>query len=95
MCRFCLLASTELILIPNGSLLHLHYNTMNSLKSLDMKKVIVININVRNPPQIRSTCNRLNRQCGHVTLLVTIRKYLSSSKISSYMVHIVYARSPL
>ena len=30
---FCLLASMELILIPNCSLLYLHSNDMNSLKS--------------------------------------------------------------
>ena len=34
---FCLLASMELILGPNCSLLNLHSNDMNSLKSLSLK----------------------------------------------------------
>ena len=39
---FCLLASMELILIPNCSLLYLHSNDMNSLKSLFLKNGEVI-----------------------------------------------------
>ena len=35
---FCFLASMELILIPNCSLLYLHSNNTNSLKSVFMKK---------------------------------------------------------
>ena len=38
MCSFCLLASMELILIPNNSLLYLHSNDMNSLKSVFLKR---------------------------------------------------------
>ena len=38
MCSFCLLASMELIFTPNCSLLYLHSNDMNSLKSLLLKK---------------------------------------------------------
>ena len=38
MCSVCLLTSMELILIPNCSLLYLHSNNMNSLKSIFMKK---------------------------------------------------------
>ena len=42
---FCLLASMELTLIPNWSLLYLHSNDMNSLKAYSWpKKVIVRNI---------------------------------------------------
>ena len=42
---FCLLASMELILTANCSLLYLHSNDKNSLKSLFLeKKFISINI---------------------------------------------------
>ena len=35
---FCLLASMQLILIPNCSLLYLHSNGVNSLKNVFLKK---------------------------------------------------------
>ena len=38
MSSFCMLASMELILIPNNTLLYLYSNDMNSLKSLDLGK---------------------------------------------------------
>ena len=41
---FCLLASMELILISNCSLLHLYSNDMNSLKVI---KIIIIIIDVK------------------------------------------------
>ena len=40
----CLLASMEMILMPNCSLLYLHSNDMNSFKNEFLKKVIAINI---------------------------------------------------
>ena len=58
MYSFCLLASMELILIPNCSILYLHSNNRNSSKSLFMKKVIAINI-LSQKLQIKSECNSL------------------------------------
>ena len=51
--NFCLLTSIELVLIPNCSLLNLHSNDINSLKSSFLKKVIAINIIVIKKPKIK------------------------------------------
>ena len=56
----------ELIIIPNCSLMHLHSNNRNSLKSLSLKKVIAINIIVIKNTQIKSKCNGLRE---HITCL--------------------------
>ena len=42
--NFCLLTTMELILIPNCSLLYLHYNGMNNLESLFLKKKVIAGI---------------------------------------------------
>ena len=39
--NFCLLTSMELILTPNCSLLYLHSNDINSLKSFTLKKKLL------------------------------------------------------
>ena len=45
MCSFCLLSSMKLIVMPNCSLLCLHSNDVDHLKSLLLKKTIIaINI---------------------------------------------------
>ena len=56
MCSFCLLTLMEPILIPNCSILYLHSNDINSLKSLHLKKeVIAIN---NKTLQIKSMYNK-------------------------------------
>ena len=57
---FCLLASTELIRIPNWSLAHLHSIDTNVLKCLAMKK----KINCYNKSRIKSEINL----CKHAIL---------------------------
>ena len=67
---FCLLTSMELTLIPDCSLLYLHSNDMNSLKSVFKKKkrVIAINIIVIKKTRIKSVCNRQDSR--HAELLL-------------------------
>ena len=49
MCSFCFLAALDLIPIPKYSLLYLHSNNMNSLKSFSWRKLLVVK-----KPQIKS-----------------------------------------
>ena len=60
MCSFRPLTLMELILIPDNSLLYLHSNDMNSVKSLFLKrKSYSYKYNCYKNPHLKSDCNRL------------------------------------
>ena len=69
---FCMLTTMERILTTNSSILCLNCNDINNLKSLFLKKVIAINIIVKNKQTYKLECNQVVFGHLHVMTVSTV-----------------------